>query len=94
MWQLVNHDLEVVPIDKLGHFDSSGLFVVQYAYLKQSPLYTWMEGTVYVWLGEGVGGGGERDAFIKEALDKVDTIRPTKLVSYHLGLCHILALLP
>lgn len=81
VWQLVDHELVVIPIDQFGHFDSSSLFVVQYAYLKQSALYTWMEGTVYVWVGEGVGGGGERDVLVREALDKVETIGPTKLVS-------------
>ena len=79
VWQLVDHELVVGPIDKIGHFDSSGLFVVQYAYLKQSALYTWMEGTVYLWVGEGV--GGERDVLVREALDKVETVGPTKLVS-------------
>lgn len=81
MWQLVNHDLQVVPLDQLGHFDSSGLYVVQYSYLKQSALYTWMEGTVYVWVGESLCASDNRDSLLRETLDKVEKIGPAKLVS-------------
>ena len=68
-----------VPLPETGQFYSSELYMVQYSYLKQSPLYTWMEGCVYVWVGAAVEGG--RETLIDQALLLVNSVTPTKLVS-------------
>ena len=65
-------------LGELGVFWSTSLYLVQYCYLKQSQLYTWMEGAVYVWVGAGL--PGNRKALVNQALNKVESITTTKLV--------------
>lgn len=52
----------------MGHFYSTDVFVIQYIYQKQSSLYTWMEGMVFVWIGSAV--KSDREAIVKEVTKK------------------------
>lgn len=79
MWQLEEGRLTSVGVVDLGWFNSSGVYVIQYSYLKQSSLYTWMEGAIYVWVGEEV--IGDRRVLINQALNKMTSVVQTKLVS-------------
>ena len=63
-----NNDLENTPAYKMGHFYSNSVHVVQYIYQKQSSLYVWMEGMVYVWIGSEV--KGTKEAMVREVLEK------------------------
>ena len=66
-----------IPLDRIGHFDSDRVYLVQYNYRKQSSLYTWLECALYVWVGQDVGGG---ELTLKEAIACAESISPSKQV--------------
>ncbi len=78
-WRLVGDGLTPLSSTEMGIFQSSSIYLVQYCYLKQSPLYTWMEGTVFLWVGTELT-GPHRKELVNQALEKVDSVTPTRLV--------------
>ena len=66
-----------IPLDRIGHFDSDRIYLIQYNYRKQSSLYTWLECVLYVWVGQDEG-GGERS--LQEAIASTASIGPIKQV--------------
>lgn len=54
VWQWMDQELKELPLEELGTFDSSHIYLVQHTEHKETPLYTWFEGTVFVWVGAGV----------------------------------------
>lgn len=54
VWLWLNQELKELPLEELGTFDSGHVYLVQHTDHKQTPLYTWVEGTIFVWVGAGV----------------------------------------
>ncbi len=65
-------DLHRISSSSIGHFYTGKVHVVWYMYQKQSSLYTWMEGMVYVWIGAKVKGGIEEA--VKMVQEKLQSI--------------------
>lgn len=66
------NQLEKVPLNKMGHFYSDKVHVVNYIYQKQSSLYTRMEGMVYVWIGTKV--KANREDIVKRVLEEMPSV--------------------
>ena len=57
--------------DEVDTFDSSHIYLVEHTEHKQSSLYTWFEGTVYIWVGTEV---AERKNTLLSAVEKARTL--------------------
>ncbi len=57
--------------DEVDTFDSSYVYLVEHTEHKQSSLYTWFEGAIYIWVGTEV---EERKNALLSALEKARTI--------------------
>ena len=58
-----------MPLSKANHFYSGSVHVVKYIYSRSSSLYSWMEGVVYVWIGEEV--KEDKEVIYKDVLEKL-----------------------
>lgn len=67
-----NEELQKVPMNQIGVFYSNKVHLVYYTYQKQSSLYTWMEGMVYVWVGANV--KTDKEKLLKEVRQKMSSI--------------------
>ncbi len=61
-----------MPLSKANHFYSGSVHVVKYLYSKSSSLYSWMEGVVYVWIGEEV--NEDKEVIVKDVQEKLTAI--------------------
>ncbi len=80
-WTLVDEKLVATGMSDMGRFCSDQVHVVHYTYPRQSSLYTWMEGVVYIWLGVKV--QGSRDQVLRDVGEKLpEVISGDNLVSF------------
>ena len=68
----MKNELQATGMADLGRFYSDQVHVVHYSYPKQSALYTWMEGVVYIWLGAAV--QTDRDQILKQLGEKLPAV--------------------
>ena len=66
IWEVNGTDKRPLSQDQFGHFDSSKVYLIQYLHPPHSTL------VVYVWVGDEVGEGGEKQ--LKAALKHAETV--------------------
>jgi hypothetical protein len=68
---LEDQKLKQLTPDEVDTFDSSHVYLVEHSEHKQSSLYTWFEGAIYIWVGIAV---EERKNALLSVLEKAGTI--------------------
>ena len=88
MWLLLeNQKLKQLAPDEVDTFDSSCIYLVEHAEHGQSSLYSWSEGTLYIWVGAKV---EERKNAVFVALGKARSIgTSSKMVCYCMAMSQL-----
>lgn len=72
IWLVEDQKLkQLAPDEVVNALDSAHVYLVEYTEHKQSSLYAWFEGTVYIWVGTEV---AERKNTLLSALERAKTL--------------------